>query len=173
SRRAPGAEPVARTLPAAPPAGATVTLRARVAVFDCASIGELVERLFALRKTLTGPTARPHTLPFSAAFAAHEARVNARYVAKQGFLAVGARQSAYSIWQTGWCGGLAATLPLLAAGDKRSRARALQTIAFALEGQAPSGFFHGVSDGKTCTTTASPRRCPRRPPAPGRPPRPP
>jgi len=149
SRRAPGAEPVARTLPAAPPAGATVTLRARVAVFDCASIGELVERLFALRKTLTGPTARPHTLPFSTAFAAHEARVNARYVAKQGFLAVGARQSAYSIWQTGWCGGLAATLPLLAAGDKRSRARALQTIAFALEGQAPSGFFHGVSDGKT------------------------
>src|SRR6185312_3403216 len=149
SRRAPGAEPVARTLPAAPPAGATVTLRARVAVFDCASIGELVERLFALRKTLTGPTARPHTLPFSAAFAAHEARVNARFVAKQGFLAVGARESAYSTWQTGWCGGLAATLPLLAAGDKRSHARALQTIAFALEGQAPSGFFHGVSDGKT------------------------
>jgi len=149
SRRAAGAEAAPRALPAGPPAGATITLRARLAAFECSSISALVERLFVLRKTLTGPTARPHTLPFSAAFAAHEARVNARFVAKQGFLAVGARESAYSTWQTGWCGGLAATLPLLAAGDKRSHARALQTIAFALEGQAPSGFFHGVSDGKT------------------------
>ena len=103
-----------------------------------------------MRKALTGPTARAHTLPFSAAFAAHEARVNARFVAKQGFFALGARDSAYSIWQTGWGGGLGQTLPLLAAGGKQSRARALQTIAFVVaEGQAPSGFFHGVSDGKT------------------------
>ena len=103
-----------------------------------------------MRKALTGPTARAHTLPFSAAFAAHEARVNARFVAKQGFFAVGARDSAYTIWQTGWCGGLGQTLPLLAAGDKRSRARARQTIDFVVEGgQATSGFFHGVSDGKT------------------------
>jgi hypothetical protein len=38
---------------------------------------------------------------------------------------------------------------LLAAGTAESRARARQTIAFALSGQAPSGFFHGISDGKT------------------------
>src|SRR5579871_798665 len=102
--RAEGATgPRGRSTPPKP--GASITLRARLHAFDCEEIGQLTERLFALRKALTGPTARAHTLPFSAAFAAHEARVNARFVEKQGFLALGARDSAYSIWQTGWCGG--------------------------------------------------------------------
>ncbi len=149
SRRAPGGTNAPREHLPAPRPGESVTLRTRALLFDCRSIGMLHERLFAARKALTGTTARPHTLPFSAAFAAHEARVNARFVAKQGFFAVGARDSAYSIWQSGWSGGLAATLPLLAAGTTESRTRALHTIAFALEGQALSGFFHGVSDGKT------------------------
>ncbi len=143
---APG--PRERPMPSRP--GASITLRARLHAFACEEIGQLTERLFALRKALTGPTARAHTLPFSAAFAAHEARVNARFVEKLGFFALGARDSAYSIWQTGWAGGFGQTLPLLAAGGKQSRTRALETIAFVVEGgQAPSGFFHGVSDGKT------------------------
>jgi hypothetical protein len=130
--------------------GAPITLRVRVHAFECQEIGQLTERLFAVRKALTGPTARAHTLPFSAAFAAHEARVNARFVAKQGFFALGARDSAYSTWQTGWGDGFGQTLPLLAAGGKESRARALQTISFVVGGgQASSGFFHGISDGKT------------------------
>jgi hypothetical protein len=149
TRRAPGGTSAPHERLPAPRPGQSITLRARAIVFDCAGVALLHERLFAARKVLTGPTARAHTLPFSAAFAAHEARVNARFVAKQGFFAVGARDSAYSIWQSGWCGGLAATLPLLAAGTPESRARARQTIAFALGGQAPSGFFHAVSDGKT------------------------
>ena len=149
SRRTQSAAPAPRDRPAPPRPGESITLRARVVVFDCPSIDKLTERLFGLRKALTGPTARAHTLPFSAAFAAHEARVNARFIPQPGFFALGARDSAYSIWQTGWGGGLGATLPLLAAGDKKSHARALQTIAFAVEGQAPSGFFHGVSDGKS------------------------
>src|SRR6185369_3118023 len=132
---APG--PRRRPTPSKP--GASLTLRARLYSFDCEEIGQLIERLFAVRKALTGPTARPHTLPFSAAFAAHEARVNARFVPRQGFFALGSRDSAYSIWQTGWGGGLGQTLPLLAAGGKQSRARALQTIAFVVAaGQAPS-----------------------------------
>ena len=139
-----------RERPIQPKPGTTITLRARLHAFDCEQIGQLTERLFALRKTVTGATARAHTLPFSAAFALHEARVNARFVATQGFFALGARDSAYAIWQTGWCGGFGQTLPLLAAGGKQSRARALQTVAFVVEGgQATSGFFHGVSDGKS------------------------
>jgi len=44
------------------------------------------------------------------------------------------------------------TLPLLAAGGKLARERAAATIAFALDGgQTLSGFFHGISDGKTWT----------------------
>jgi len=147
--RAEGA-PGPRERPAPSKPGGSITLRARLHAFDCEEIGQLTGRLFAVRKALTGPTARAHTLPFSAAFAAHEARVNARFVAKQGFFALGARDSAYSIWQTGWGGGWGQTLPLLAAGGKQSHARALQTIGFVMTaGQAPSGFFHGVSDGKT------------------------
>jgi hypothetical protein len=148
-RRAPGGTNAPPERLPAPRPGQSITLRARALVFDCAGVIPLYERLFPARKSMTGPTARAHTLPFSAAFAAHEARVNARFVTKRGFFAVGARDSAYSIWQSGWCGGLAATLPLLAAGTAESRARARQTIAFAVEGQAPSGFFHAVSDGKT------------------------
>jgi hypothetical protein len=128
----------------------TGTLAVRLHVFECADVPALYERLFALRKDLTGRTALVHVLPFSAAFARHEQRANARWVEKLGTLAVGARDTAYSTWQTGWCGGLMSTLPLLAAGGKPSRERAAATIAFALDGgQAPSGFFHGVSDGKT------------------------
>jgi hypothetical protein len=149
-KRLPGGAPPARPEPApAPGDRAPITLRARVFVFDCVDVSQLCERLFAVRRSLTGPSLRAHTLPFSAAFAAHEARVNRRWVETPGYFAAGDRDSAYSTWQTGWCGGLAATLPLLAAGAELSRARALRTIAFALDGgQAPSGFFHGLSDGK-------------------------
>jgi hypothetical protein len=135
--------------PAARP-GQPTALRARLFAFDCRNVGQLCERLFAVRQSLSGPSARVSRLPFSAAFAAHEARVNRRWVERPGFFAVGARDSAYTTWQLGWCGGLAGTLPLLGAGDPRSRARALRTVAFALDGgQAPSGLFHAMSDGKT------------------------
>jgi len=142
------ARPPARALPARP--GAATQLAPRIHVFECADIPALHERLFALRKDLTGRTALVNELPFSAAFAQHEQRTVARWVEKPGYLAVGDRSSAYATWQTGWCGGLMTTLPLLAAGAKLSRERAAATVAFALDGgQALSGFFHGVSDGKT------------------------
>lgn len=145
-----GALPARRTEPPSARAGESITLRARIFAFDCRDVGQLCERLFAVRKSLSGPTARAHTLPFSAAFAEHEERVNRRWVEAPGYFAVGGRESAYATWQTGWCGGLPETLPLLGAGGAQSRARALRTIAFALDGgQAPSGFFHGLSDGKT------------------------
>ncbi|HMF44558.1 MAG TPA: hypothetical protein VKQ32_27980 [Polyangia bacterium] len=130
--------------------GAGEQIAPRVHLFDCPDVPALFEALFALRKEMTGKTALVDELPFSAAFARHEQRANARWVEKTGFLAVGARDCPYTTWQTGWCGGLMSTLPLLAAGGKESRERAAATIAFALDGgQAPSGFFHGVSDGKT------------------------
>ena len=131
-------------------AGERATLRVRLHLFECADPPALFSRLFALRKALTGPTAAPHELPFSAAFAAHEERMNRRFVERPGFYALASGDDPYSIWQTGWCGGLAASLPLLTAGGARSRERAWRTTSFLLaHGQAPSGFFHGVSDGKT------------------------
>jgi len=58
--------------------------------------------------------------------------VNGRWVDKPGYLAAGDRSTAYTTWQTGWGGGLATTLPLIAAGSKTSRERAFATTAFAL-----------------------------------------
>jgi len=135
-----------------PRTAAAMRLAPRVHVFDCADIPALYERLFALRKDVTGRTALVNELPFSAAFARHEQRAVARWVEKPGFLAVGDRTTPHATWQTGWCGGLMTTLPLLAAGGKLARERAAATIAFALDGgQTLSGFFHGISDGKTWT----------------------
>src|SRR4029079_4741374 len=122
----------------------------RVHAFDCPDVPTLFERLFALRRDLTGRTALVNQLPFSAAFARHEQRAAGRWIEKPGFLAVGDHDGAYATWQTGWCGGLMSTLPILAAGAKLSRERAAAPVVFALDGgQALSGFFHGVSDGKT------------------------
>ena len=130
--------------------GEQVTLRARLFLFDCADVPGLFARLFAVRKDLTGKTVLGHELPFSAAFAAHEERVNHRWQETPGFFAVGSRESAYSTWQNGWSSGLATGVPLLSAGAPRSRERARRQSAFLLaEGQATSGFFHALCDGKT------------------------
>jgi hypothetical protein len=158
-RAAAGPTPIALAIAESDDRGrATLTIGARgrdeipvrLHIFDCADIASLFARLHGLRKDLPGATAPVNERPFSSAFAAHEARVNSRWLEKAGVLAVGERSSAYTTWQTGWCGGLATTLPLIAAGGKTSRERALATVTFAVDGgQAASGFFHGISDGKT------------------------
>ena len=138
-----------RRPPVQPPrAGQAVTLRLRSMAFECESVTELLARLFAVRKALVGARPRPGAVAFSTAFARHEARANERWTERAGLYALGNRDSAYSTWQNGWCGGFGLTWPLLAAGDPRSHDRALRSTAFALEGgQAPSGFFHAVADG--------------------------
>jgi hypothetical protein len=147
SRAAAGPRPVARG--AAFRARDELVLRVRLFVFDCADVPPLFERLAHVRKDLTGPTARPHELPFSAAFAAHEARVNRTFVEDAGYFAVPTRDADRRVWHSGWAGGFATTLPLATAGDEQSRARARRTLDFAFrEGQAPSGFFHSFYDGR-------------------------
>jgi hypothetical protein len=129
-------------------AGDTLVLRLRVHVFECPEVRGLFDALAIVRKDLTGPTARPAELPFSAAFKAHEARVNQRFVEAAGIFSLDAREGALS-WQSGWCGGLAATSPLLAFGEPLSRERARRTLGFLFSSaQAPSGFFRSVYDGK-------------------------
>jgi hypothetical protein len=132
-----------------PRPGEAVTLRLRTIAFDCDSVTELLARLFTVRKALAGARPRPGAIVFSAAFARHESRANERWSERPGLYALGNRESAYSTWQNGWCGGFGLTWPLLAAGDPRSHERALRSTAFGLDGgQAPSGFFHAVSDAR-------------------------
>jgi hypothetical protein len=130
--------------------GETATVRVRLYLFDCPDVPALHAKLFALRNDLGGAGGRVHELPFSAAFAAHEERLNRRWLETPGLYAVGVGDSAYSTWQTGWASSAAAALPLLAAGTPQSRDRARRQTAFLVaEAQAPSGFFHAVSDGKS------------------------
>ena len=127
--------------------GATLVLRLRVFVFDCAEPQGLFDALAVVRKDLTGPTARPAELPFSAAFKVHEARLDRRWVARAGYHSTEDPERAPR-WQSGWCGGLAATLPLVGFGTPRARERAMRTLGFLFtEAQAPSGFFRSVHDG--------------------------
>jgi hypothetical protein len=127
--------------------GDTIALRLRVHVFDCPDVEGLFEALALVRKDLTGPTARPLERPFSASFKAHEARVNARYAPDAGVFSQGGKRGAVE-WQSGWCGGLATTLPLLAFGEPVSQERARGTLSFLFkEAQAPSGFFRSCWDG--------------------------
>ncbi|HVY38086.1 MAG TPA: hypothetical protein VHM31_09125 [Polyangia bacterium] len=136
-------------VPAPPRPGQTITFRARLLAFPCEAVPALLARLFAVRKSLGGARGEPAPIALSAAFAVHEARVNARWREETGLLAIGDGSSPYTTWQNGWCGGLGLTWPLLVGGSPTTRERALRTIGFALAGgQGPSGFFHGVSDGK-------------------------
>jgi hypothetical protein len=146
-------------------AGDTLVLRLRVHVFDCPDVQGLFDALAVVRKDLTGPTARPAELPFSAAWKAHEARVNRRFVEASGIFSADARQGA-TAWQSGWCGGLATTLPLLAFGEPPSRERARRTLGFLFSSaQAPSGFFRSVFDGARWLDDGPPAPSPSSPSA--------
>ncbi|HVU52696.1 MAG TPA: hypothetical protein VHL80_18575, partial [Polyangia bacterium] len=126
-------------------AGDTIVLRLRAHVFECPEPAALFEALAVARKDLTGPTARPLERPFSDAWRAHEARVNRRFVEESGIFSSRPRATE---WQSGWCGGLATTLPLLTFGEPTARARALKTLDFLFrDAQAPSGFFRSRWDG--------------------------
>ena len=127
-------------------AGDTLVLRLRVHVFECPEVQGLFEALAVTRKDLTGPTARPLERPFSAASKVHEARVARRFVEGSGVFSVRQRETE---WQSGWCGGLATTLPLQTFGEPLARERAQRTLAFLFKSaQAPSGFFRSTWDGE-------------------------
>lgn len=131
--------------------GAEVLLRGRVYLFACHDVQGLFERFVGLRKDLSGPTRLRHELPLSAAWKIHEARANQEsWSDKGGYYGAGARDTPYTDWQTGWCGGIITTLPLLLAGDAATRERVFRTFDFLFGGgQARSGFFRAMSDGET------------------------
>ncbi len=64
------------------------------------------------------------------------------------FYQTGEGQNIFSIWQTGWVGGINAAYALYRSGNPVSRGRAKATMDFMFRHmQAPTGFFYGISDG--------------------------
>ncbi|MCL5103266.1 MAG: hypothetical protein M1133_04020 [Armatimonadetes bacterium] len=130
-------------------AGGSIEMRAKLHVFDCATISGLFERFIRIRKDATEPVRLVHTLPFSAAWAIQEEKYNRQnWVEEYGYYSVGMRENTYQDWQTGWVGGLMVTYSLLTDGSSLSKERSLRNLDWMLtNGQSPSGFYYGMGDG--------------------------
>ena len=114
--------------------------------WDCPDLPAFFEHVFALRAALASAApAVPASLPFSAAFALieeHYHRDNWREALS--LFAVEPNSDAAYPFQTGWCGGMIATYPLLANGSALSRQRARRNLdAFFQNAPRPGGLFAG------------------------------
>lgn len=122
--------------------GADYSLRFNVYQFAASEPQAIFDRFFTVRKDLTGAPAVEHQLPFSAAWALHEAEYNAhRWAEAGGYYSVGMQDHKFQDWQIGWVGGMQASYPLLWEGAEESRQRALRNFEHAIATQTEAGFF--------------------------------
>lgn len=136
-------------------AGDTVTLHLRTWKFQAPSIQTLFDRFAECRKDLETSTPKPE-IPFSAAWRLLEEKQNAHnWNESLGFYCHGNTNDAspkplYDYWQLGWVSGGINTVANLLQGNDLSRSRSLRTLDFMFaRTPAPSGFWHGSSDGKS------------------------
>lgn len=121
---------------------------------SCDSVQRLFNLMLPLRNRMTAPPRRHRLLPFSAAWEILEEKYNREnWIEESGYYAVGTepvrRKHVSQIWQMGWTGGMLAAHAMILAGSELSRGRALRNFDFVFPlGQAPSGFFYGMSDGR-------------------------
>lgn len=129
-------------------AGAAITLRLRIHVFDCDGIPALHRHFFAHRKDLTGANAFTQRVPFSEALRMQRDRQNDpadRWKESGGYYKNGNGDSPFGNVQVGWVGGLMQTYPLLLGGDALSVGRATRTINVIWDKMVGrAGFLHGI-----------------------------
>ncbi|MCX7003052.1 MAG: hypothetical protein NTV22_07245, partial [bacterium] len=125
--------------------GESLTLRVRVQVAPCSSIVALFAHFFALRGGTPPALPTQCELPFSAAWALLEHKYNRdNWDEATALYTTDCTPASAHFYQTGWCGGGLATLPLLACGSALSRARALRNLsAIFAHSAAPAGGFFG------------------------------
>lgn len=125
--------------------GDRLTLKFHVFLFACGSVRRLFAAFASVRHSLTGCAEPVASLPFSAAWAIQEAKINAmNWNEKYGYYAVGTVDEKHQDWQLGWVGGGMSSYALLLEGGASSRERALRTLDFIFGGQTAAGFFPGV-----------------------------
>ncbi len=131
-------------------AGNTVEIPVLLHAFPCPDLQGLFDALVPLRNAMVPAPRRRCDFPLSAAWAILEDKFNREnWVEPDGYYAVGVEPlraaSPYQDWQVGWVGGMLHSHALYLHGNAASRERALRNFDFLFEqGQAPSGFFHGV-----------------------------
>ncbi len=128
--------------------GDTISLKFKVISFRTESITGLLQRFFAVRKSLTDPNQPRDLVPFSYA---HDAITN-RFKERWREFPIGGYYLPENSpdFQLGWVSGFMQT-PLLAMDDARERERMLSQMNFVVSKlQGKSGFFYGgiTSTGK-------------------------
>lgn len=126
--------------------GETDTLVLNVERWPCADMDDFFRVIFGRwHDTLKSAAAAPPTCPFSFAFGTIAGKYNLSnwHEGWKLYLTVPDEDNRYP-YQTGWCGGGISAFALLASGDPKTRARALDNIdTICREAAAPSGLLFG------------------------------
>lgn len=126
-------------------AGEVRQISVRVLDWPCESLTSFLDRVMTIRSELAGGDDVPAVLPFHAAFQLIEEHYNRdSWREAFGFYATDCNPNSFYAFQTGWCGGMIATLPLLIDGEPLTRARARKTLdTFMEKAPLPCGLFWG------------------------------
>lgn len=132
--------------------GDSIRIRLLLAHFASEGVQGLFDRFFTLRSSLVKSAPGRHMLPFSAAFAIQQRKfLRDNWNQEHRYIAV----SPAGNWQTGWCGCLISTYPLLMDGGDATRRQVAGTFDFAFDTiQSSSGLFRGAFGEKgVCEST--------------------
>jgi hypothetical protein len=125
--------------------------------FECGSVQGLFDRLFELRSGCFDNPPLKKEIPSSAVMDIIENKQNATNWRESMSLyqtsILGNRNPPPGalLFQSGWCGGMISTLPLLQEGKELSVERSLRSLEFFFTGMGPAGFFYPYFDGTRWT----------------------
>lgn len=108
---------------------------------DCASIREFYEIYFKNRKIMGMDDERPTVLSDEEQFEIQKDKFNSMNWTGE-FYDI----DALGQWQPGWCGGAISSYPLMKLGGKLERERAIKTLEYLYNNQAPCGLFYGYAN---------------------------
>lgn len=121
------------------------TIPNRVLTFPCTSLEAFYRLFFEHRKDMGLDDARPEVLPREEQLRIQLGKFNQmNWQEEAGFYDV----DTLGQWQPGWVGGALSSYPLLKLGGPLEKERALRTLHYLFDTQAPSGLFYGFDDGR-------------------------
>ncbi|MDW8307856.1 MAG: hypothetical protein RMK20_00630, partial [Verrucomicrobiales bacterium] len=126
-------------------AGERIAIELRVEQWPCADMAGFFDHIFSRRASLTHGQDVPPVLPFSAAFDLIEEHYHRdSWREHLGLFASDCNPGAVYVFQTGWCGGMIATLPLLASPKALTGERVRRNLeTFFAQAPRPCGLFYG------------------------------
>ena len=137
--------------------GEAIRFSFRLHWFDCPDVQGLFDHLFAHRKDCFVERPLRDEIPFSATWDIIHRKQNAENwrepmrLYQTSILGRDEPPVSTLLFQTGWCGGMIVTYPLLQEGDARSVQRVLEHLDFCFTGLAPAGYFYPYFDGTAWT----------------------